>query len=246
MVSNRNGEEGPAQVSPTVPAHPSPQGRSEVRVITVEENILEQNDRIARQNRAYLQARGIYTLNLLSSPGSGKTTLLVETLRQLKTEIHCAVIEGDQQTSNDAQRIAETQVPVVQINTRQSCHLDAFHVRRALEALPLDGVELLFIENVGNLICPASFDLGEAEKVALMSITEGEDKPLKYPLAFHLANLLVLTKMDLLPYLRFDLDLCKQNAWRVNPGLPIIATSAYNQAGLEEWFNYLRARVRSW
>lgn len=223
MVSNRNGE---------------------VRVIAVEENILEQNDRIAGQNRAYLQARGIYTLNLLSSPGSGKTTLLVETLMRLKGELRCAVIEGDQQTSNDAQRIAETQVPVVQINTRQSCHLDAFHVRRALEALPLDGVELLFIENVGNLICPAGFDLGEAEKVALMSITEGEDKPLKYPLVFSLANLLVLTKMDLLPHLRFDLDLCKQNAQRVNPGLPIMMTSVYNQTGLEEWFDYLRAQVR--
>lgn len=220
--------------------------KDEMQVITVEENILEQNDRIAGQNRAYLQARGIYTLNLLSSPGSGKTTLLVKTLKQLKAEIRCAVIEGDQQTSNDAQRIAETQVPVVQVNTRQSCHLDALHVQRALEALPLDGVELLFIENVGNLICPASFDLGEAEKVALMSITEGEDKPLKYPLAFSLAKLLVLTKMDLLPYLRFDLDLCKQSAWRVNPGLPIIATSVYHQTGLEEWLDYLRAQVRGW
>lgn len=223
MISNRNGA---------------------LRVITIEGSILEQNDRIARQNRAYLQARGIYTLNLLSSPGSGKTTLLVETLNRLKNEIRCAVIEGDQQTSNDAQRIAETQVPVVQINTPQSCHLDAFHISRALAALPLDGVQLLFIENVGNLICPASFDLGEAEKVTLMSITEGEDKPLKYPLAFHLANLLVLTKMDLLPYLHFDLELCKQNAWRVNPDLSIIATSVYSQTGLEEWCNYLRTRIR--
>ncbi len=228
--------------SSVVPS-PASQGR-DIRVITLDENILEENDRIARENRAYLQERGIYALNLLSSPGSGKTTLLVETLRRLRGEIACAVIEGDQQTSNDAQRIAETQVPVVQINTRQSCHLDAFHVRRALEALPLDGVKLLFIENVGNLICPATFDLGEAEKVALMSITEGEDKPIKYPLAFHLASLLVLTKMDLLPHLRFDLALCKQMAQRVNPRLRIIETSAYDQSGLGEWLDYLRARAR--
>ena len=218
-------------------------GHERIRVITLEENILGENDRIALQNRAYLQARGIYCLNLLSSPGSGKTTLLVETLKQLKNEIGCAVIEGDQQTSNDAERIAETEVPVVQINTRQACHLDAFHVQQALEALPLENVQLLFIENVGNLICPASFDLGESEKVAIMSITEGEDKPIKYPLPFHLAKLLVLTKMDLLPHLRFDLELCKEYAKRVNPNLTILYTSAYTHQGIEEWLIYLHSCV---
>ena len=219
-------------------------GSDDVLVITLEENMLGENDRIAAQNRAYLQERGIYSLNLLSSPGSGKTTLLVETLKELRGEIGCAVIEGDQQTSNDAQKIAETNVPVVQINTRQACHLDAFHVRQALEVLPLENVQLLFIENVGNLICPAGFDLGESEKVAIMSITEGEDKPVKYPLPFHLAKLLVLTKMDLLPHLRFDMDLCKEYAKRINPTLKILYTSAYTGLGFEDWLMYLRGCVQ--
>lgn len=216
----------------------------DIRVITLEENILGENDRIAAQNREYLRARGIVSFNLMSSPGSGKTTLLVETLQHLKDEIGCAVIEGDQQTSNDAVRIAQTGVPVVQINTRQSCHLDAFHVRRALDELPLERVKLLFIENVGNLICPAGFDLGETEKITIMSITEGEDKPVKYPLPFLIANLLILTKMDLLPHLRFDLELCRDYIRRVNPGLRVIETSVYSQHGLEAWFEYLRARAR--
>jgi hydrogenase nickel incorporation protein HypB len=216
----------------------------EIRVITLEENILGENERIALQNRTFLHECGIYCLNLLSSPGSGKTTLLVETLNLLRGEINCAVIEGDQQTSNDAERIAETEVPVIQINTRQACHLDAFHVRQAMEALPLENVQLLFIENVGNLICPASFDLGETEKVAIMSITEGEDKPIKYPLPFHLAKLLVLTKMDLLPHLRFDLELCKGYAKRINPNLQILSTSAYTHLGFDDWLRYLRHCVR--
>ena len=155
-------------------------------------------------------------LNLISSPGSGKTTLLVETLNLLKEKLRCAVIEGDQQTDNDARRIAETGVPVVQINTGGTCHLDAGMVGRAMESLPLDNVDVLFIENVGNLICPAEFDLGETIKVVVMSITEGEDKPVKYPVIFHLAKLLVLTKTDLLPHLRFDLDLCIRNFRQVN------------------------------
>jgi hydrogenase nickel incorporation protein HypB len=214
-----------------------------IRVITLEENILEENARIAERNRALLEEKGIYTFNLMSSPGSGKTTLLVETLKDLKDDIRCAVIEGDQQTSNDAQRIDETGVPVVQINTRQSCHLDAYHVGQALKELPLDKVDLLFIENVGNLICPANFDLGESEKIAIMSITEGEDKPVKYPLPFHLAHLLILTKMDLLPHLRFDLDLCKDYARRINPNLEIICTSAYTHQGFDAWYQYLQDKV---
>ena len=225
---------------------PASAGRGEergVRVITLEENILEENDRIASRNRSYLQSKGIISLNLMSSPGSGKTTLLVETLKQLKDEIPCGVIEGDQQTSNDAQRIAATDVPVVQINTSQSCHLDAFHVQKAFHELPLDKIQLLFIENVGNLICPAAFDLGETEKIAIMSVTEGEDKPIKYPLIFHIASLLVLTKMDLLPHLQFDLELCKQYARQVNPSLRIIETSSYTHQGFTEWFEYLRSKV---
>ncbi len=221
----------------------NPGDRAAVRVITLEEEILHENTQLAQQNRACLKSRGIYAVNLISSPGAGKTTLLVETLNVLKNELGCAVIEGDQQTSHDAQLVAETGVPVVQINIRQSCHLNALQVQRALKELPLDNVDLLLIENVGNLICPAEFDLGEAEKIAIMSITEGEDKPVKYPLIFHLASVLVLTKMDLLPHLRFDLELCKQYARRVNPGLAIIETSAYHHQGIQNWLELLRSRV---
>ncbi len=225
------------------PEVPKADGESGIRVIALEESILEENDRIAARNRACLRSKGVFSLNLVSSPGSGKTTLLVETLRELKEDVPCAVIEGDQQTSNDALRIAETGVPVVQVNTQQSCHLDARQVQRALEELPLDTIRILFIENVGNLICPAAFDLGQDETAVFMSITEGEDKPLKYPLAFRLARLLVLTKIDLLPYLRFNLDLCKQYAHRVNSGLGIIETSSYTHAGFPDWLGYLRSKI---
>ena len=179
-------------------------------------------------------------LNLISSPGAGKTSLLVETLRRLGGELRCAVIEGDQQTAHDARRIAETGAPVVQINTRGGCHLNAAQVRSALEHLPLDELDLIFIENVGNLVCPSSFDLGENEKMVIMSITEGEDKPVKYPQAFNLARLMVLTKIDLLPHLRFDLDLCREFAYRVNPQIEILETSVFDESGLESWLDALR------
>ncbi len=215
----------------------------ELRVITLEQNVLEANDLTAAKNRAIFQQKGIYVLNLISSPGSGKTSLLVETLRRLKGELRCAVIEGDLQTSHDAMRISETQAPVVQINTRGGCHLNAAQVSSALNDLPLDEVDLIFIENVGNLVCPSSFDLGEDEKVVIMSITEGEDKPVKYPLAFNLAHLLVLTKTDLLPHLRFDLALCKEYARRVNPAIQILETSVYDETGLDAWLDALRDKV---
>lgn len=215
----------------------------DLRIITLEQSVLEENDHVAAQNRAFFNRQGISVLNLISSPGAGKTSLLVETLNRLKEEICCAVIEGDQQTAHDARRIAETGVPVVQINTRGGCHLNACQVRSALEHLPLEGLDLLFIENVGNLVCPSSFDLGEDEKVVIMSITEGEDKPVKYPQAFSLARLMVLTKIDLLPHLRFDLDLCKDYAKRVNPEIEILETSVFDESGLEDWFEALRKRV---
>ena len=215
----------------------------DLRIITLEQNVLEENDLVAAQNRALFNRQKILVLNLISSPGAGKTSLLVETLHRLKEEICCAVIEGDLQTAHDAQRIAETGVPVVQINTRSGCHLNASQVRSALEHLPLKGLDLLFIENVGNLVCPSSFDLGEDEKVVIMSITEGEDKPIKYPLAFNLARLMVLTKIDLLPHLRFDLDLCKAYAKQVNPQIEILKTSVFDGSGLEDWLGALRKRV---
>ncbi len=214
-----------------------------LRVISLEQNILEANEITAEQNRAVFNQHGIYVLNLISSPGSGKTSLLVETLQRLKGELRCAVIEGDLQTSHDAMRIAETQAPVIQINTQGGCHLNAAQVRQALNDLPLEQIDLLFIENVGNLVCPSSFDLGEHEKVVIMSITEGEDKPVKYPLAFNLAHLLVLTKTDLLPHLRFDLGLCKDYARRVNPSICILETSVYDETGLDGWLDVLREKV---
>ena len=217
----------------------------QIRVITLEEDVLQKNDEIAAENRALLKARGVVAVNLISSPGSGKTTLLEKTLSDIKGELRCAVIEGDQQTSNDAARIATTEVPVVQINTLSGCHLEAAQIRSAMKDLPMDNIDLLFIENIGNLVCPSEFDLGEIGKVAIMSITEGEDKPIKYPLLFHLASVIVLTKLDLLPYLRFDLERCKEYIRRVNPHAQIIETSVYNDSGLAAWEDYLRRLVKT-
>ena len=198
-----------------------------------------ENAKLAERNRQLFARRKICVLNIISSPGSGKTTLLVETLNGLKQTLRCAVIEGDQQTDNDARRIAETGVPVVQINTGGTCHLDAGMISRALESLPLAGIDVLFIENVGNLICPAEFDLGENAKIVLMSITEGEEKPVKYPLIFHLAKILVLTKMDLLPHLRFNMDLCIQNYRQVNPVAETLMVSAFSHEGLQQWLDWI-------
>jgi hydrogenase nickel incorporation protein HypB len=216
---------------------------SKVKVVKLEQDILAANEVIANENRVLLQAKKNFAINFISSPGSGKTTLLVETLKALRGSIRCAVIEGDQQTTNDADRIAETGVPVVQINTISACHLEAAMVQKAINQLPLDDIDLLFIENVGNLVCPAEYDLGENEKVVMMSVTEGEDKPIKYPLAFHLATALVLTKIDLIPYLRFDKQRCIENAHKIHPGLPIIETSAYTNEGMTPWLEWLKGKL---
>jgi hydrogenase nickel incorporation protein HypB len=214
-----------------------------VKTISLNEPILGRNADLAERNRRKFLREKVCVLNLLSSPGSGKTTLLVETIKILKPVLRCAVIEGDQQTDNDARRIAETGVPVVQINTGGTCHLDAGMIDRALQDLPLQGIDILFIENVGNLICPAEFDLGENAKVVLMSITEGEDKPVKYPLVFHLAKIMVLTKLDLLPYLRFDLNACIQNMEQINPNVDLIQTSAFSRQGMEQWVECIKREV---
>jgi hydrogenase nickel incorporation protein HypB len=176
--------------------------------ISIEEDVLAKNNRLAAFNRSLFKEKQILVLNLVSSPGSGKTSLLERTLRDLSGRYRCAVIEGDQQTDNDARRIAATGVPVRQINTGAGCHLDAHMVMHATEAFDLDNLDILFIENVGNLVCPAAFDLGEAHKVVVLSVTEGEDKPLKYPQMFHYSGLLLLNKVDLLPLLSVDLALC--------------------------------------
>jgi len=207
--------------------------------LSIEIDILAKNNRLAEGNRRYLRDRGIFALNLVSSPGSGKTTILERTLRDLSGSLRCAVIEGDQQTDNDARRIAATGVPAKQINTGAGCHLDAHMVGHAMEELPMDGLDVLFIENVGNLVCPASFDLGEAHKVVVLSVTEGEDKPLKYPQMFHAADVMLLNKVDLLPYLDFDLDRCLEMARRVSPGIRIFQLSAKSGEGMAEWYEWL-------
>jgi len=209
------------------------------RVVRIERSLFEKNDALAERNRALFLARGTLALNLVSSPGSGKTTLLTATLERLKGRFPLGVLEGDQQTSLDADRIRATGVPAVQINTGKGCHLDADMVLNAYESLALPEGGLLLIENVGNLVCPAEFDLGEAHKVVILSVTEGEDKPLKYPDMFAAAHLMLLNKVDLLPHLSFDLERCLACARQVNPGLRIIQTSATTGQGLEEWIAWI-------
>ena len=214
-------------------------GMSQARIVEVEQDILGENDRFADRNREFFAGRGILALNLVSSPGSGKTTLLVRTIEDLTGGMPLAVIEGDQQTSFDADRIRATGVPAMQINTGKGCHLDAHMVGHGIERLDPDPGAVLFIENVGNLVCPAAFDLGEAHKVVMLSVTEGDDKPLKYPDMFHAADLMVLTKIDLLPYVPFDVDRCVEFARRVNPTIEVIQLSATSGEGLDAWYQWI-------
>jgi hydrogenase nickel incorporation protein HypB len=215
------------------------------RTIRIEQDILAHNDALAAKNRQALAARGVFALNLVSSPGSGKTSLLVNTIERWQHTAPVAVIEGDQQTANDADRIRATGAPAVQINTGKGCHLDARMVAQALERLDADAAlqdnSLLLIENVGNLVCPAAFDLGEAHKVAILSVTEGEDKPLKYPDMFRAADLMILSKIDLLPYVDFDVDAAIAMARQVRPGLPVIQLSVKSGEGCQQWLDWLQA-----
>ncbi len=227
------------------PAHAHAPGMSQSRMVKIEQDILGKNNEYANANRGLFTSRGILTLNLVSSPGSGKTTLLTRTLSDLKDEIPLAVIEGDQETSHDADRIRATGVPALQINTGKGCHLDAHQIGHAIEHLKPEETSVLFIENVGNLVCPAAFDLGEAHKVAILSITEGEDKPIKYPDMFHAADLLLLNKIDLLPYLQFDIDKCIKYARQVNPGIQILQVSAISGEGMEDWYQWIRLARQS-
>ena len=208
-------------------------------LIEIEKDILYRNSLYAEENRQFLSGKEILTLNFVSSPGSGKTTLLVETIKALRAVHKTYVIEGDQQTSNDAERIRETGAKAVQINTGKGCHLDAHTVGHALEHLELESRSLLFIENVGNLVCPASFDLGENHKVALLSVTEGDDKPIKYPDMFAASSVMLLNKIDLLPYVKFDTDRCIDYARQVNPDIRVIMLSAQDGQGLSEWFDWV-------
>ncbi|MDJ0659707.1 MAG: hydrogenase nickel incorporation protein HypB [Crocosphaera sp.] len=207
--------------------------------ITLEEKILQKNDLIAAQNRGYFKGRNILALNLVSSPGSGKTTLLTRTINDLKEKLKINVIEGDQETANDAQRIKETGCKVVQINTGTGCHLEASMVEKGYTELNPEPNSILMIENVGNLVCPALFDLGEAAKVAILSVTEGEDKPIKYPHMFRESKVMILTKIDLLPYVQFDVKKCIEYAQQVNPSLVIFQVSTVTGEGLSSWYQWL-------
>ncbi len=226
------------------PAHAHAPGLSQTRMVEIERGILSKNDSYAADNRALFERRGIFAVNLLSSPGAGKTTLLVATLTALAGRWPVGVIEGDQQTSNDAERIRATGAPAVQINTGKGCHLDAHMVGHAMESLPTLDDGVLFIENVGNLVCPAAFDLGEAKRVVLLSLTEGEDKPLKYPDIFAGADLVLITKADLVPHLDVDLGAIDRALARVNPRAETLLVSSRDGAGMAGWLGWLEARRR--
>ena len=213
------------------------------RFIKVEQDLLSKNNNYAEQNRAYFKQHNIFTINLVSSPGAGKTTLLVETIKALKEQFPIAVIEGDQQTEHDANRIRTTGIPVIQINTGRACHLDAHGIGHAAMDLKLESNSLLAIENVGNLVCPSSFDLGEAHKVVILSVTEGDDKPIKYPDMFHAADLMLINKMDLLPYVDFDIERCIGYAKQVNPNINIIQLSSTKSDNFEQWTDWLMKNI---
>ena len=212
-------------------------------VIEIEKDVLERNDLLAERNRGYFEGRGIYCINMMSSPGAGKTTLLENTIARLKEKIAITVIEGDQQTDNDARRIAAQNVPVFQINTGTGCHLEADAVNHALKRLNPKPNSLLFIENVGNLICPGMFDLGETTRVVITSVTEGDDKPLKYPHMFQSAELCLINKTDLLPHLRSDIKELRANLLKVNPRQKILEVSALENTGLDAWCAWLLEKI---
>lgn len=230
----------------TMPHH-APEQHSpaeKARLIEVEDDLLGKNNAYAAENRAYFEKNNIFVLNFVSSPGAGKTTLLVETIKALKDKFPIAVIEGDQQTEHDADRIRATGVPALQINTGRMCHLDAHGIGQAVQNLDVKENSFLAIENVGNLVCPSSFDLGEAHKVVVLSVTEGEDKPLKYPDMFYAADLMILNKIDLLPYVDFDVERCEEFARRVNPKIQILKLSATKGDNFSSWTDWLTSKIK--
>lgn len=210
------------------------------RLVQVETDILGKNNLLAERNKGFFEAKNVIALNLMSSPGSGKTTLLEKTITELVNEIDISVIEGDQQTLNDANRIKNAGAPVIQINTGNGCHLDSEMINNAVKKLELKDNSILFIENVGNLVCPSLFDLGESKRVVIISTTEGEDKPIKYPNMFAGADICIINKIDLLPYLDFNMEECKKYALQVNPNLEFIEVSAKSMEGMENWFKWIK------
>ena len=213
------------------------------RTISLEAQILAKNDKLAARNRGWFAGRNILALNLVSSPGAGKTTLLERTIRELSGKLPISVVEGDQETINDAERIRSTGCNVVQINTGTGCHLEADMLARGLQELKPATNSVVLIENVGNLVCPALFDLGEKCKVAILSVTEGEDKPLKYPHMFRASDIMIVNKSDLLPYVDFDVNICIENARKVNPGIRVFALSAATGEGMQSWYEWLGQQV---
>jgi len=225
--------------------HDHPHEHHHKTVLEVEQNILQHNEVMAARNRGYFEAKNIFALNLVSSPGSGKTALLERTLLDLKDEIPFYVIEGDQQTMNDADRIAAIEIPVMQINTGKGCHLESDMVYEAVKKLELQNNSVLMIENVGNLVCPSMFDLGESKRVVIISTTEGVDKPLKYPDMFHTSDICIINKIDLLPYLDIDLEKLKEYALNVNPRLLFFEISATTGVGMQAWYTWLKENCQS-
>jgi hydrogenase nickel incorporation protein HypB len=222
-------------------SHAAYRNDAPAELVALEAALLDKNQRIAERNRGWFAGRGVVALNLMSSPGSGKTTLLVRTLRDLAGEFPMCVVEGDQETSADADRIRETGAPAIQINTGAGCHLEADMLERALQRLAPATGSLLFVENVGNLVCPSLFDLGERARVVVLSVTEGDDKPLKYPHMFRRADLMITTKMDLAPHVAFDVDRAERHARAVNPQIRCLRVSSTRGDGLDQWYGWLRA-----
>ena len=212
--------------------------------ISVVRNVLEANDRIAEQNRELFNENNLLVINLMSSPGAGKTSLLERTISALKEDVNMGIIEGDIQSSQDAERIAETGIPVVQINTGGACHLDANMIRDTFGEFSFNELDLLVVENVGNLVCPAEFKVGEDFKVMILSVTEGDDKPMKYPLMFHESSVLLVNKIDLLPYVDCSVDKIRDESLKINPDLTIFPISCKTGDGLEDWYRWVRKRIK--
>ena len=229
LAHDHNHEEG----------HHHEHGHDHSHHIDLEVDILNQNNLLAERNRGYFEAKNIFTINMMSSPGSGKTTLLEKTIKDIKDKVKLYIIEGDQQTMNDAERIGKAGAPVIQINTGNGCHLDADMINKAVKKLKIEDNSLVFIENVGNLICPSLFDLGESKRVVIMSVTEGEDKPIKYPTIFESADICIINKIDLLPYLNYDLEAAKNYALQVNHHIEFIEVSATTGEGMDKWYETL-------
>mgnify|MGYP001770639981 CR=1 FL=1 len=217
---------------------------AEKKTIEVLRKILDANDRQAQENREHFEKHGVYCINLMSSPGAGKTSLLEKTIELLKKELRIGVIEGDLETSRDAERIRAKGAPAYQITTGNACHLDAFMVHEGIHHLPLEDLDVVFVENVGNLVCPASYDVGAHLNVVLLSVTEGDDKPEKYPVMFKSADLMLITKIDLLPYVDFSVEKAVSFARRIKPNIDCIALSVKTGEGLQNWLDYLRFKIR--